>query len=78
MKKWKLLDPDQKKVRVIAIISIIFGVAAQITFIVGNLQKGIKFDLTLFGGSFLTFLSCAIVSFFAIIMAFMKKDKPVL
>lgn len=78
MKKFYRLSTDQKKVRIIFLIALFFGIAAQALYIMDNLQKGFQFDLTLFGGSFIIGLACAVGVFFAITVALMQKDKSVL
>ena len=78
MKKFTQLNADQKRVRVILIISIITGIIAGVTYANENLKKGLSFDLTLFGGSFLIAFAVTIGVFFAIVIALMQKDKPVL
>lgn len=78
IKKWKMLTADQKKVRIIVIISIMLGIGVQVTYLIDDIQKGLKFDLTLFGSSFLLGLGTAIGVFFAIVVALMQKEKPIL
>lgn len=78
MKKWNLLNADQKKVRIILVISAVLGLASQATYLIDNLKKGINLDLTLIGGSILVALAVTIGIFFAITVALMEKEKRVL
>lgn len=77
MKKFKELNSDQKRVRVILFISIFCGLAALVYFVIQNIQQGIKIDLTLIGASILIGIAVAIGIFFAGIIALMQKEKQI-
>lgn len=77
MKKFKLLNPDQKKLRVILVISIIIGLAVQINYLIDSVSNGLNFNLSLFIDSFLLGLACAVGLFFTAIISLMEKEKSI-